>query len=177
MASDPLKNICNQIIYEGNITLCRQIFLSKFHHFKTSEHLHTQEAQSREARMSAEYGLDGLFTLLVMMTSLNGRMFRVTGPLCREFTGHRWIPLTKASDTAFWCFFDLRMNKRLRKESPSRPLWRYCSDISRRVSTRSAVNKLKPWMESKHGSPYQTFTKRASGKKIVQLWGIWIHRI
>ena len=23
---------------------------------------------------------------------------RVTGPLCGEFTGHRWIPLTKASD-------------------------------------------------------------------------------
>ena len=31
--------------------------------------------------------------------------FRVTGPLCREFTGHRWIPLTKASDAEFWCFF------------------------------------------------------------------------
>ena len=24
--------------------------------------------------------------------------FRVTGPLCGEFTGYRWIPLTKASD-------------------------------------------------------------------------------
>ena len=28
--------------------------------------------------------------------------FRVTEPLCREFTGHRWIPLTKASDAEFW---------------------------------------------------------------------------
>ena len=34
-----------------------------------------------------------------MMTSSNGNIFRVTGPLCGEFTGHRWIPLTKASDT------------------------------------------------------------------------------
>ena len=33
-----------------------------------------------------------------MMTSSNGNIFRVTGPLCGEFTGHRWIPLTKASD-------------------------------------------------------------------------------
>ena len=33
-----------------------------------------------------------------MMTSLNGNIFRVTGPLCGEFTGYRWIPLTKASD-------------------------------------------------------------------------------
>ena len=39
-----------------------------------------------------------------MMTSLNGNIFRVTGPLCGEFTGHRWIPRTKASDAEPWCF-------------------------------------------------------------------------
>ena len=27
-----------------------------------------------------------------------------TGPLCVEFTGSRWIPLTKASDAELWCF-------------------------------------------------------------------------
>ena len=31
-----------------------------------------------------------------IMTSSNGNIFRVTGPLCGEFTGDRWIPLTKA---------------------------------------------------------------------------------
>ena len=30
--------------------------------------------------------------------------FSATGLLCREFTGHRWIPLTKASDAELWCF-------------------------------------------------------------------------
>ena len=30
--------------------------------------------------------------------------FRVTGPLCGEFTGQRWIPCTKASDAELWCF-------------------------------------------------------------------------
>ena len=39
-----------------------------------------------------------------LMTSSNGNIFRVTGPLCGEFTGHRWIPLTKASDEERWCF-------------------------------------------------------------------------
>ena len=39
-----------------------------------------------------------------MMTSSNGNIFRVTGPLCGKFTGHRWIPLTKASDTELCCF-------------------------------------------------------------------------
>ena len=40
----------------------------------------------------------------IMMTSSNGNIFYVTGPLCGEFTGHRWIPLTKASDAEPWCF-------------------------------------------------------------------------
>ena len=33
-----------------------------------------------------------------MMTSSNGNTSRVTGPLWGESIGHRWIPLTKASD-------------------------------------------------------------------------------
>ena len=39
-----------------------------------------------------------------IMTSSNGNIFRVTDPLCGEFTGDRWIPLTKASDAELWCF-------------------------------------------------------------------------
>ena len=39
-----------------------------------------------------------------MMTSSNGNIFRVTGPLCGEIAGHRWIPRTKASDAELWCF-------------------------------------------------------------------------
>ena len=38
---------------------------------------------------------------LDMMTSSNGHIFRVTVP---KFTGHRWIPRTKASDAELWCF-------------------------------------------------------------------------
>ena len=34
-----------------------------------------------------------------MMTSSNGNILRATGHLCGEFTGLRWIPLTKASGT------------------------------------------------------------------------------
>ena len=33
--------------------------------------------------------------LFHMMTSWNGNVFRVTGLLWGESTGHRWIPLTK----------------------------------------------------------------------------------
>ena len=31
---------------------------------------------------------------MCMMTSSNGNIFRVTGHLCWEFSGHRWIPRT-----------------------------------------------------------------------------------
>ena len=35
-----------------------------------------------------------------MMTSSNGNIFHVTGPLC----GSQWIPRTKGSDAELWCF-------------------------------------------------------------------------
>ena len=46
----------------------------------------------------------GLFRSIIMMTSSNGNIFRLTGHLCGDFIGHRWIPHTKASDAELWCF-------------------------------------------------------------------------
>ena len=39
-----------------------------------------------------------------MITSWNGNIFRVTGPLWGESIGHRWIPQTQSSDAELWCF-------------------------------------------------------------------------
>ena len=70
-----------------------------------------------------------------MMTSSNGNIFHVTGPLWGKSTDHRWIPLTKVNGMQIWCFFDLRLNKRLSKQSrrrwfetPWHPLWRICTE-------------------------------------------------
>ena len=52
-----------------------------------------------------------------MMTSSNGYIFRVTGRLCGEFTGHRWSPPQRPVKRSFDIFFDLRLNGRLNKES------------------------------------------------------------
>ena len=67
-----------------------------------------------------------------MMTSSNGNIFRVTGPLCGEFTG----ACTKTSEAEIWYIFDLRLNKRLSKrsrgwwfETQSSSLWRHCSAL------------------------------------------------
>ena len=59
----------------------------------------------------------------------------VTGTLCGEFIGHRWIPPQSPVTRSFDVFFDLRLNKRLSKklrrrwfETPLRSLWRHSSD-------------------------------------------------
>ena len=38
------------------------------------------------------------------MFPFDGNIFRVTGLLCGELAGGRWIPRTKASDAELWCF-------------------------------------------------------------------------
>ena len=52
---------------------------------------------------------------LNMMTSSNGNIFRVTGPLCGEFTGPGEFPTQRPVTRSFDVFFDLRLNKRLNK--------------------------------------------------------------
>ena len=49
-------------------------------------------------------------TYINMMTSSYGNIFRVTGHLCGEFTGSRWIPRTKPSDAELDVFFDVDPN-------------------------------------------------------------------
>ena len=51
-----------------------------------------------------------------MMTSSNGNIFRVTGPLCAAFTGPGEIPTQRPVPRSFDVFFDLRLNKRLSKQ-------------------------------------------------------------
>ena len=51
-----------------------------------------------------------------MMTSSNGNIFRITGPLCGEFTGPGEFPTQRPVTRSFDVFFDLRLNKRLSKQ-------------------------------------------------------------
>ena len=67
-----------------------------------------------------------------MMTSSNGNIFRVTGPLCGEFTGPGEFPAQRPVTRSFDVFFDLCLNKRLSKQpwgwwfqTPAWSLWRH----------------------------------------------------
>ena len=80
-------------------------------------------------------GLEG--NLPHMMTSSNGNIFRVTDPLCGEFTGPVEFPIQRPVTRSFDVFFDLRPKKRLSKqpwgwwfETLSWSLWRQCNEMS-----------------------------------------------
>ena len=60
-----------------------------------------------------QYPMSGTETSESMMTSSNGNIFRVTGPLCGEFTGPGEFPTQRPVTRSFDVFFDLRLNKRL----------------------------------------------------------------
>ena len=76
-------------------------------------------------------------TSVNMMTSSNGSIFSVTGPLRGEFTGPGEFPTQRQVTRNFDVFFDLRLNKRLSKqpwgwwfETPSWSLWRQYNDYN-----------------------------------------------
>ena len=75
-------------------------------------------------------------TPFTMITSSNGNISRVTGPLSGESTGHRGISHTNLTTGSFDIFFDLHKNiwlsKRSRQrwfEAPSPSLWRHSNDV------------------------------------------------
>ena len=77
-----------------------------------------------------------VWTETIIMTSSNGNIFRVTGPLCGEFTGPGDFPAQWPVTRSFDVFFDLGLNKRLSKqpwgwwfETPPWSLWRQCNVI------------------------------------------------
>ena len=136
-----------------------------------------------------------------MTTSSNGNIFHITGHLCGEFTGHRWIPLTKASDVELWCFFDLSLNKGLSKQSwgwwfemPSHPLWCHCNVNLGNSFTHYLLiyHQQYIWCESFDSVPAKTYFEEHAtiqhqafcrllhnlyqNKKVLLSWtSLWLH--
>ena len=91
------------------------------------------------------------------MTSSNGNIFRVTGPLCGEFTGPGEFPAQRPVTRSFDVFFELRPNKRLSKQ-PWRRRRGHCDVIVMFVfpSPRPLNNKKKMFQLGKGRSEGNT---------------------
>ena len=87
--------------YNVTVMFHQRKYICKCHLPNVSHCIHTQCVQ-RCNKTVTRGTLRALWE--PMMTSSNGNIFRVTGHLCGEFTGSRWIPRTKACDAELWCF-------------------------------------------------------------------------
>ena len=109
----------------------------------------------------------------IMMTSSNGNIFRVTGPLCGEFTGPGEFPTQRPVTRSFDVLFDLRLNKRLSKqpwgwwfETPARSLWRQ----------RNVLNGSSLWLNKLGLVPFHgklLCRGRLSAYKLYQCTTLW----
>ena len=128
------------------------------------------------------------------MTSSNGNIFRVTGPLCGEFTGPGEFPTQRPVTRSFDVFFDLRLNKRLNKqpwgwwfETPSWSLWCHCnappnyktsnwhsrtSQYPNQASIPKQAEPLHPFLKNHCGlgTPYDVPDITGSGNGLASTW-------
>ena len=130
-----------------------------------------------------------------MMTSSNGNIFRVTGPLCGEFTGPGDFPTQRPVTRSFGVFFDLRLNRRLSKqpwgwwfETLSWSLWRHLNGdgisnhqrlvclrnrLFRRRSKKTPKLRVTGLCERKPLFTCGFPSRRASNAENVSIW--WRH--
>ena len=112
-------------------------------------------------------GLDlGAVCIMYMMTSSNGNIFRVTGHLCGEFTGPGEFPAQRPVTRSFDIFFDLRLNKRMSKQSwgwwfetLSCPLWRHCNDIHAHIENHQIGTHIHEYRIGTHTSSTHTHVR------------------
>ena len=105
---------------------------------------------------------------LYMMTSSNGNIFRVTGPLCGEFAGPGEFPTQRPVTRSFDVFCDLRHNKPLSKqpwgwwcETLSHSLWRHRNVWYTKPADSLKMNSWKSlanaYMRSWNGSLFRIY--------------------
>ena len=117
-----------------------------------------------------------------MMTSSNGNIFRVTGPLCGEFTGPGEFPTQRPVTRSFDVYFDLGPNEWLSKQwrrwwfkIPSRSLWRHCNDSPCKWCCESWNARL-PTQPTEEWKLEMHAIKRIKSYFFLQNTGAWCRR-
>ena len=125
------------------------------------------------------------------MTSSNGNIFHITGPLCGEFIGHRWIPLTKAGDAELWCFLWSSPEQTVEQTILRLVIWdaiapimtslwwhwtKIMEDVCKEVNTSMKIiiymyhDDVIKW---KHFPYYWPFVRRIPGHRWIPLTNVW----
>ena len=113
-----------------------------------------------------------------MITSSHGGVFRITDSLWGESTGHRWIPLTKASDAELWCFHWC-MNRLLEKQSSgwwfviATVMWRHCNVREMLKFSFNFNEVLSPWIQLTL-TPFQEYENVFSFSIISRHWNVTV---
>ena len=128
----------NSIFFNENICIFTQIHCNLFtskpinQYYFTKRQATSQYLKQRWSGLLMHKFVTRPGRVKIMMTSSNGNIFRVTGPLCGEFTGPGEFPTQRPVTRSFDVFFGVRLIKRLSKhsrgwwfETLSHPLWRH----------------------------------------------------
>ena len=117
-------------------------------------------------------------TMSVMMTPSKENIFRVTGPLCGEFTGPSEFPTQRPVTRSFDVFFDLRLNKRLSKqpwgwwfETPSWSLWSQCNDCEILSKCGSIIQSAKSPRSIKHWRNFTDYCLIKVNRRVFAVHG------
>ena len=102
--------------------------------------------------------------IVAMMTSWNGNISRVTSHFCGEFTGHRWIPRTKASDAELWCILWSASEQTI--EQTTTMLTTQCI----KAIDRHGVSNYR-LIECLFNSLFRLPTKKYQRSALLSLWG------
>ena len=73
------------------MVICVVVIVCQVHVFCKVWAVRVAKLYTDRPRLSGIMARAGANTGFSMMTSSNGNIFRITAPLCGEFTGHRWI--------------------------------------------------------------------------------------
>ena len=108
-----------------------------------------------------------------MMMSSNGSLFHITDLLCGEFTGHQWIPHTKAIDTELWYFLWSAPEQQLNKQSKNAVDLRHhhghydVTVMQWQTLKPTHVTPLGPWFNIKSSS-YQYRQSQCGDKMVIR---------
>ena len=118
----------------------------------------------------------------IMMTSSKGKIFHVTGPLWRESTGHRWLPLTEASDVEHWYFPWSAPEQTVAQTIETPVIW---DDFALIMTSLSLLilYSLYRWIDNEIYWKYVALYKQMTIMKLTMMimmmimWGLYIYKV